>query len=153
MVAATVLAAGVLAPEVQAGKPVSLDFTIKALHDGRVSDPDTFTATGAIADSGFYEVAWYADEELFPLGWNLFTFTGAHGTFSIGWVPSFSGEYIGSGVTYPVEVLPGTGAYADLQGGGTLSIRAKNVYDVDSEGYRWVVDRIENITIKGTLEP
>lgn len=133
-----------------AGKP--LNFTIKAFHDGEVSDPDTFTATGAIEDSGYYTVEWYEDEELFPAGWYLFEFSSEQGTFLVGWVPEFAHGYIEENVAFPVELFGGTGAYVDVYGTGTLKVRAKDIYVVDSQGGLALIDRTEHITIKGTLE-
>jgi hypothetical protein len=144
------LAVSLTPGQLWAGKPTRTGFTIKAVHDGQ-THPDMFAADGSIEDVGTFVEERYRDEE-FEV-WVRLKFTGTKGTFYVGWIPTGLSGYIRPKVEHPVEIMPGSGAYADVYGTGTLKLRAKWVYGVDSLGYVVVVDRAEYITIKGNLEP
>ena len=142
-----------LAPsQVKAGKPSPLSFTIHAKNDGPwASTPNTFEATGAIEDYGTYVEERFQDEYFDT--WIRYTFTGTLGTFYVEWLPTGVLGYVQPKVTYQVDLMPGTDFYADLYGTATFKLFAKNVYDYDNMGGRYLAGRIERITIKGNLDP
>jgi hypothetical protein len=150
LLAALLLAVSSTPQELRADKPTTTGFTIKAVHDGQML-PDTFAATGAIEDIGTFVEERYRDENFET--WVRLKFTGTKGTFYVGWLPTAHLGYVKEKVAHPVEITPGTNAYADQYGTGTLKLRAKWVYGVYSLGYVVVVDRAEYITIKGDVEP
>jgi hypothetical protein len=155
LVAAVALAVALAPSQTEAaGKPGSGDFTIKAEYDGS-SNSSTYTATGAIQDNGWYAVTdadRYVDEN--GEVWTRFRFGSPQGIFYVGWLPPDYEE----GVEYPVELMPGTGAYADVSGIGTLKLRVRAVYGWlpigwGGERVKWLLYFVEHVTVKGTLLP
>ena len=152
LIASFCFAVGSAATEAQAGKPGSLDFTIKAEDDGL---SNTYTATGAIEDEGWYVVGdddRYVDEN----GdiWTRLRFLSYRGTFFTGWLPpDFEPR-----VEYEVELMPGAGAYSDVRGTCTVKFQVRNVYGWTTGGWggkkvKVLLYSIEYVTVKGTLLP
>jgi hypothetical protein len=133
------------------------EFTIKATFDTwwlDETDPGSdykFSATGAIRDKGTFDVSDYYEDES-GKGWYEYTFSGDKGTFRLDHVPSWALE----DVEYPVELLPGTGAFTDAYGVAILTaqIRYRSTwYWIPGEG-RWrYTYPVVTWTIDGVLIP